>query len=62
MDNLDKAADDFVAIVPEWKGKEAGVKFAFNMYAKQVYPGQPNLGEVNVERLSKRRIFTWPRG
>ena len=34
MDNPDKAADEFVSFVPEWKGKESGVKFAFNMYAK----------------------------
>ena len=62
MDNPDKAADDFIAIVPEWKGKEGAVKFAFNMYAKQVYPGQPTLGEVNVERLSKLQDFYLAKG
>ena len=36
--------------------------FAFNMYAKQVYPGQPNLGEVNVERLSKLQDFYLAKG
>jgi NitT/TauT family transport system substrate-binding protein len=62
MDNPDKAADEFVGFVPEWKGKEAGVKFAFNMYAKDVYPGQPVLGEVNAERLSKLQDFYLEKG
>src|SRR5213596_927158 len=53
MDDPDKATDDFVRFVPEWKGKEGAVRFAFNMYAKLVYPGQKELGEVNVERLAK---------
>ena len=57
MDDPDKAADDFVSFVPEWKGKEGGVKFAMNMYAKLVYPGQKDLGEVNAERLSKLQDF-----
>ena len=26
MDNPDKAADEFVSFVPEWKGKEKGVQ------------------------------------
>ena len=62
MDNPEKAADEFVGFVPEWKGKEAGVKFAFNMYAKDVYPGQPVLGEVNAERLSKLQDFYLEKG
>src|SRR5262249_15778098 len=33
MDDPDKAAADFVELVPEWKGKEGGVKAAFNYYA-----------------------------
>src|SRR5438046_2038836 len=62
MDNPDKAADEFVTFVPEWKGKEAGVKFAFNMYAKLVYTGQKELGEINVERLSKLQDFYLAKG
>jgi NitT/TauT family transport system substrate-binding protein len=62
MDNPDKAADEFVTFVPVWKGKEGDVKFAFNMYAKLVYPGQPSLGEVNVERLSKLQDFYLAKG
>ena len=62
MDNPDKAADEFVQFVPEWKGKEAGVKFAFQMYAKSVYPGQTKLGEMNADRLSKLQDFYLEKG
>ena len=62
MDDPDKAADEFVTFVPDWKGKEAGVKFAFNMYAKSVYPGQPRLGEVNADRLAKLQDFYLAKG
>src|SRR5262245_32810700 len=62
MDNPDKAADDFVKFVPDWKGKEGAVKFALNMYATQVYPGQPTLGEVDVARLSKLQDFYVAKG
>ena len=62
MDNPDKTAEEFAAIVPEWKGKEASVKFAFNMYAKDVYPGQATLGEVNADRLAKLQDFYLAKG
>jgi NitT/TauT family transport system substrate-binding protein len=62
MDDPDKAADDFVKFVPEWKGKEGAVKAAFNYYAKLVYPGQKDLGEVNVERLAKLQDFYLAKG
>ena len=62
MDDPDKAADDFVAYVPEWKGKEAGVKAALNYYAKLVYPGQTVLGEVNADRLAKLQDFYLAKG
>ena len=57
MDDPDKAADDFVKFVPEWKGKEATVKAAFKYYALLVYPGQKQLGEVSVERLTQLQDF-----
>src|SRR5712691_7319212 len=62
MDNPDSAADDFVKFVPEWKGKEGAVKFALNMYAKLVYPGQKTLGEVDVARLSSLQDFYVSKG
>src|SRR5262249_25467141 len=62
MDDPDKAADDFVKFVPEWKGKEGAVKAAVNYYAKLVYPGQPTLGEVNAERLAKLQDFYLAKG
>src|SRR6201995_1104872 len=48
MTDPEKAAAEFVSFVPEWKGKEDQVKYAFNMYAKDVYPGQKTLGEMDV--------------
>ncbi len=62
MDDPDKAAVEFVTFVPDWKGKEDQVKFAFNMYAKSVYPGQPRLGEVNADRLAKLQDFYLAKG
>ncbi len=62
MDDPDKAAADFVSFVPEWKGKEGAVKAAFNYYAKLVYPGQKQLGEINVERLTKLQDFYLAKG
>jgi NitT/TauT family transport system substrate-binding protein len=62
MDDPNKAADDFVTFVPEWKGKEGAVKAAFNYYATLVYPGQKELGEVNVERLANLQDFYLAKG
>jgi NitT/TauT family transport system substrate-binding protein len=62
MDDPDKAAADFVAVVPDWKGKEGGIKAAFRYYATLVYPGQKTLGEVDVERLAKLQDFYLAKG
>jgi NitT/TauT family transport system substrate-binding protein len=62
MDDPNKAAEDFVKFVPEWKGKEAAVKATLNYYAALVYPGQPQLGQVNVERLSNLQDFYLAKG
>ena len=62
MDDPDKAADDFVKFVPEWKGREGAVKAAFAYYARLVYVGQSKLGEINVERLSKLQDFYLAKG
>ena len=57
VDDPNKAAEDFVSIVPEWKGKEQVVKTIFGYYATLVYPGQKRLGEIDVERLSRLQEF-----
>jgi NitT/TauT family transport system substrate-binding protein len=62
MDDPDKAAEDFVSFVPEWKGKEGVVKAAFNYYAKLVYVDQTTLGEINADRLSKLQDFYFTKG
>jgi NitT/TauT family transport system substrate-binding protein len=62
MDDPDRAADDFVRFVPEWKGKEGAIKATFRYYVDLVYPGQKDLGEVNVERLSKLQDFYLEKG
>jgi NitT/TauT family transport system substrate-binding protein len=62
MDDPDKAADDFVSFVPEWKGKEGAVKAAFRYYKELVYVDQKILGEVNPERLSKLQDFYMEKG
>ena len=62
MDDPDGAAVDFVRFVPEWQGKEGAVKAAFNYYAKLVYVGQKQLGETDVERLSRLQDFYLAKG
>jgi NitT/TauT family transport system substrate-binding protein len=62
MDDPNKAADDFVSFVPEWKGKEGAIKTTFNYYATLVYPGQPRLGEIDVERLRNLQDFYLAKG
>src|SRR5215472_1445953 len=62
MDDPEKAADDFVRFVPEWKGKEVAIRAAFNYYVRFVYPGQTVLGEVNVERLARLQDFYLAKG
>jgi len=62
MDDPAKAADQFVEYVPEWKGKEGAVKAAFNYYATLVYPGQKQLGEVDVQRLTNLQDFYLAKG
>src|SRR5919201_5111034 len=62
MDDPNKAADDFVSFVPEWKGKEGAVKATFNYYATLVYVGQTSRGEINDERFTKMQDFYLAKG
>ena len=63
MDNPDKAADEFVSFVPEWKGKE-GRRQVRLQHVRQgsVYPGQKVLGEMNADRLAKLQDFYLAKG
>jgi NitT/TauT family transport system substrate-binding protein len=62
MDDPNKAADEFVQFVPEWKGREGAVKSAFNYYATLVYPGQKELGAMDPQRLSNLQDFYLAKG
>jgi NitT/TauT family transport system substrate-binding protein len=62
MDDPDKAAEDFVRFVPDWKGKEGAVRDVFSYYVRFVYPGQKVLGEVDAERLGKLQDFYLAKG
>jgi hypothetical protein len=42
--------------------KEGAINAMFNYYATLVYPGQPQLGEVNVKRLRNLQDFYLRRG
>lgn len=57
MDDPAGAAADFVKFVPSWQGKEGAIKWTFEYYAKNVYPGQKRLGEVDGARLGKLQDF-----
>lgn len=56
-DNPEVAADEYVAAVPEYKGREALVKKVMAYYAKNVYPGQAKLGEFNADRVNALQDF-----
>ena len=62
MDDPDKAADAFVTFVPDWKGKEAAVKFVLHYYAEHVYLGQRQLGEIDPDRLKNLQDFYVAKG
>lgn len=62
MDDPAGAATDFVKFVPSWQGKEAAIKWTFEYYAKNVYPGQKSLGEVDGQRLAKLEDFYLDKG
>lgn len=51
------AARDYVAFVPQWKGKEAYVEETFGLYNTLVYPGQKVVGQVDPERVAAVQKF-----
>jgi NitT/TauT family transport system substrate-binding protein len=51
------AAAEYVAAVPQHKGKDAEMATILGKYAELVYPGQSKLGAVDPARLSKLQDF-----
>ncbi|MGE0745219.1 MAG: ABC transporter substrate-binding protein [Rhodospirillales bacterium] len=51
------AAAQYVAAVPQHKGKEAEMATILGKYAELVYPGQAKLGQTDAARLGKLQDF-----
>ncbi len=51
------AARDYVAAMPQHKGREAYIEEVFGMYNTYVYPGQRQLGAMDPERLAAVQRF-----
>lgn len=56
------AAADYVAAVPQHKGKEKAMESVFRLYNEYVYPGQATLGTMDRERLEKVQEFYLEQG
>lgn len=57
MDDPEKATADYVAAVPEHKGKEATITSIFKLYNEYVYGKPAQLGAMDAERLAKVQKF-----
>lgn len=57
MDDPAGAAKDYVAAVPQHKGKEKAMEGVFRLYNKYVYPGQATIGAMDEKRLDKLQKF-----
>ncbi|OWY28145.1 ABC transporter substrate-binding protein [Herbaspirillum robiniae] len=51
------AADDYVAALPTYKGKEASIQSTFEMYNKYVYANQKTLGQIDSGRMDAVQKF-----
>ena len=51
------AADDYVAALPSYKGKEASIQSTFEMYNKYVYANQKTLGQIDSGRMDAVQKF-----
>lgn len=51
------AADDYVAALPTYKGKEASIQTTFEMYNKYVYASQKTLGQIDPSRMDAVQKF-----
>jgi len=57
MQNPKGAVGDYIAAVPQYKGREAYVEEVFGLYNKLVYPGQKKLGVIDESRLAALQKF-----
>ena len=57
MTNPKGAIADYIAAVPQYKGKEAYIEEVFNLYNTLVYPGQKTLGVIDPARLATLQKF-----
>lgn len=62
MDNPKQATADFIAAVPQHKGKEAELEEILGRYARFVYPGQATLGAMDEQRLKTVQDFMLKEG
>ncbi len=51
------AAKDYVAAIPQHKGKEKAMEGVFRLYNQYVYPGQKILGAMDPQRLQNLQDF-----
>ena len=57
MQNPKAVVADYVAAVPQYKGKEAYIEEVLGLYNTLVYPGQKTLGIIEPARLSTLQKF-----
>jgi NitT/TauT family transport system substrate-binding protein len=57
MTNPKGAIADYVAAVPQYKGKEAYIEDVFDLYNTLVYPGQKTLGVIDPQRMAALQKF-----
>ncbi len=57
MQNPKAAVGDYIAAVPQYKGREAYVEEVFGLYNTLVYPGQKKLGVIDESRLAALQKF-----
>jgi NitT/TauT family transport system substrate-binding protein len=62
MSDTDAAVADFLQAVPSMADKKDFVATVIKAYARDVFPGQTRLGEMNVERLKVVRDFYLAQG
>src|SRR5450830_758970 len=55
--NPKAAANDYVAALPAYKGKEASIEATFEMYRKYVYANQKVLGQIDAARMDSVQKF-----